>query len=266
MAGHGETRLKPGESRGGMLRQVEPGRLRVEHPLVVNAKDGSVLVQVSAGAFEMGSNESEGNMNEHPRHRVELSAYWIGVYAVTNAQYLRFVQATGHRAPDNSRHLEKVLGEHPVTDVSWDDSLAYASWAGCELASEAQWECACHGPLGLAYPWGEGWDETKCRNDKNKGNELTSAVYEYAKGVSGWGTYNQSGNVWEWCADWYDENYYTNSPKEDPVGPQRGPSRVFRGGSWRYVDADFFRAAYRTWYDPASRGGGLGLRLVRTAS
>lgn len=254
------------DSRGGMLRQIERGRFRVEHPLAVNAKDGSLLVHVPAGEFEMGSAEGEGNVNERPRHRVELSGYWIGVYAVTNAQYLRFVEATGHRAPGNTRHREKGLADHPATDVSWDDSLAYAKWAGCKLASEAQWERACRGPLGLAYPWGEDWDETKCRNDRNKGSERTSVVYGYAKGVSGWGTYNQSGNVWEWCADWYEEKYDTSSAKKDPRGPERGSYRVFRGGSWRYGGPGFFRAAYRGWYDPGSLGGGAGFRLVRAAS
>ncbi len=72
--------------------------------------------------------------------------------------------------------------------------------------------------------------------------------------------------MWEWCADWYDENYYASSPKEGPREPERGSCRVFRGGSWRYGDPGFFRAAYRGWYDPGSRGGGLGLRLVRAAS
>src|SRR3990172_8495306 len=223
-------------SRGGMLRHIERGRFRIEHPLAVNAKDGSLLVRVPAGEFEMGSAEGEGNANERPRHRVELSGYWIGGYAVTNAQYLRFVEATGDRAPGNTRDREKGL------------------------------ERECQGPLGLAYPWGEDWDETKCLNDKNKGSDQTGVVYGYAEGVSGWGTYNQSGNVWEWCADWYDENYYASSAKKDPTEPERAPCRVFRGGSWRYMDPGFFRAAYRGWYDPGSRGGGLGLRLVRAAS
>lgn len=254
------------DARAGMLQQIEPGRYGLQHPLAVNARDGSVLVRVPAGEFEMGSPEGEGNVNEHPRHRVKLSTYWIGIYAVTNAQYLKFMQASGHRAPDNARHLEPARANHPVTDVSWDDCAAYANWAECELASEAQWERACRGPAGFAYPWGNDWDESKCHSDMNRGAELTSVVYGYPKGVSGWGTYNQSGNVWEWCADWYDEDYYAKSPLQDPQGPSQGVCRVFRGGSWRYVDPGFFRCAYRTWYDPASRGAGLGLRLVKSAS
>ena len=235
-------------------------------PLAVNAADGSVLVYVPEGEFEMGSAEGKGSRDERPRHRVKLSGYWIGVHAVTNAQYLKFVQATGHRVPDNPGHWEAGLKDHPVTDVSWEDSAAYAKWAGCELASEAQWEKACRGPKGLAYPWGNEWDEGKCRNDQNKGSDTTSVVYGYPKGASGYGTYNQSGNVWEWCADWYGEKYYANSPKEDPGGPAGGSARVDRGGSWWNGDPDYFRAAYRNSYDPGRRYGLRGLRLVRAAS
>ncbi len=247
---------------GGILRQLEPGRFRAEHPLVVNVRDGSVLVYIPAGLFEMG----DGQESNCPKHVVELSAYWIGVFAVTNAQYLRFVEATGHRAPDNSRHRESGLADHPVTDVSWDDSVAYAGWAGCELATEAQWEKAARGPQGLIYPWGKEWDETKCRHWGNKGNETTCAVYGYPQGASRYGTYNQSGNVWEWCADGYDDTYYQRSPKKDPRGPEGGASRVLRGGGWRYDDPGDFRAADRSGGVPGYGYDDQGLRLVRAAS
>jgi formylglycine-generating enzyme required for sulfatase activity len=238
------------------------GQLRIEHPLVVNARDGSILVYVPAGAFEMG----DGQDSDCPQHRVELSAYWIGVYAVSNAQYLKFVQATGHRVPANERHRDSALADHAVTDVDWNDSVAYAQWAGCELASDAQWEKACRGPLGFIYPWGNNWDATKCRHNSNRGSETTCAVYGYAQGASGYGTYNQSGNVWEWCGDWYGEKYYGESPSQDPRGPAGGSNRVSRGGSWRYDDPGNCRGAYRYWYDPGFRNVRLGLRLVRAAS
>ena len=236
------------------LREVEPGRFLIEHPLAVNAKDGSILVHIPEGEFEMG----DGKDSNCPKHRVHLSAYWIGVYCVSNAQYLKFAEATGHRAPGKAAH--------PVTDVSWDDAVAYAKWAGCELATEAQWDKAARGPQGLIYPWGNDWDATKCRNDKNKGNETTCAVQGYPLGVSGHGTYNQSGNVWEWCADWYEDGYYGKSPKRDPRGPEGGSDRVSRGGSWGYGVPVIFRGAYRDWRGPGYRNDYLGFRLVRTLS
>src|SRR5262249_14804889 len=92
-------------------------RERPRNRIVVNAKDGSVLVHVPAGEFDMGSAEGRGSGDERPKHKVELSGYWIGVYAVTDRQYLKFMAATKHRAPDSTRHKEAGLTGHPVTDV-----------------------------------------------------------------------------------------------------------------------------------------------------
>ena len=243
------------------FREEAAGRLRAEHPLAVNAKDGSVLVYVPNGSFEMG----DGRNGDCLKHRVEVSGYWIGVYAVTNAQYGRFVEATGHRAPDNSIWRDAAKQDHPVTDVSWDDAVAYANWAGCVLPTEARWEKAARGPVGLIYPWGNEWDPSRCRHDKNRGGETTIAVSGYASGVSGYGTYQQSGNVWEWCSDWYDENHYRSSPPRDPGGPSGGSFRVYRGGCWWSVAPAIFRAANRLRNSPGHRNDYLGFRLARIA-
>ncbi|MEI7994819.1 MAG: formylglycine-generating enzyme family protein [Methylococcaceae bacterium] len=260
------------DTPGGILQEIKPGHYRIEHPLAINPKDGTVLVYVPAGTFEMG----DGKDTDCPKHPVELSAYWIGVACVTNAQYLKFVQETGHRPPDQSdyssyppvwkgKHYPPEKARHPVVCVSWDDAQAYARWAGCQLPSEAQWEKAVRGPKGLIYPWGPEWSPDKCRHDKNRGNETTAPTYGYPQGASGYGTYNQSGNVWEWCEDWYAETYYQNSPPRDPTGPASGSSRVSRGGSWWRVDPDRFRAAYRLRFVPDYRLGRRGFRLVRSA-
>ena len=236
------------------------GRYRAVSPLAVNAKDGSVTVGVPAGEFEMGDGK-EGNC---PKHRVYLDGYWIGVYCVTNGQYGRFVTETGHRAPENQRWKEEGNAAHPVTDVSWEDCAAYANWAGCFLPSEAQWEKAARGPVGLIYPWGKKWDAGKTRHDGNKGIEQTCAVWGYGVGVSGYGTYQQSGNVWEWCADWHGE-YEKTGVVWNPTGPGTGSARVVRGGCWWNGVASTFRGAYRYWNVPSFRFDRLGFRLARIA-
>ena len=240
--------------------KTSQGKLELQHHLAVNAKDGSVLIRIPAGESEMG----DGKDTDCPVHKVYVGEYWIGVYCVSNGQYGRFVRETKHREPENQLWQKKELQEHPVVDVSWDDAVEYGKWAGLELPTEAQWEKAARGPLGLVYPWGGEWEEgKKCRNSGNKGNEQTAGVSGYPNGVSGYGTYQQSGNVVEWCSDWYDKEYYKKSPARDPKGPETGSNRVLRGGSWGYGDASFFRGSYRNYDAPGYRFGIMGFRLVR---
>ncbi|NCC58436.1 MAG: trypsin-like serine protease, partial [Synergistales bacterium] len=160
-------------------------------PRSVTARDGSVLLLVPAGEFEMG----DGKDGDNPKHRVHLDAYYIGKYAVTNAQYAKFVRATGHRPPNNTIWDDSKFANHPVVNVSWDDAMAYARWAGCTLPTEAQWEKAARGPKGYVYPWGNSWDPSKLRHGGNRGNGTTASVDAYPGGVSGYGTYQQAGNV-----------------------------------------------------------------------
>ena len=245
---------------------------RAAHALVVNAKDGSVLVYVPGGEFEMG----DGQETNCPKHRVEVDGYYMGLYCVSNRQYARFVGETRHRAPNTADFRTPVWQgdrcpegklDHPVVCVDWSDAQAYAQWAGCALPTEAQWEKAARGPLGLIYPWGNEWNEGKCRNCANKRNEQTSAVWGYGVGASGYGTYQSSGNVWEWCADWYEEMAHdTTRVVKNPTGSARGSYRVARGGGWRVGDALEYRGAYRGGDNPACRYVSQGFRLARAAS
>ena len=221
--------------------------------LVINDRDGSVLVYVPPGEFEMG----DGEDSDCPKHRVWLDGYYVGIYAVTNAQYKQFVDDTGHRAPDKA--------DHPVVCVSWDDAQAYAKWAGLSLPTEAQWEKAARGPRNWKYPWRGEWDGACCRHDGNHGSETTCPVYGYPRGASGYGCYNMSGNVWEWCEDWYDDAYYGKSSARNPRGPEGGSLRVYRGGCW-IRDASRCRASFRYGYAPGFRYVFLGFRLVRSVS
>lgn len=222
------------------------------------ARDGSLLVRIPAGEFVMGDGQEENC----PRHRVWLDEYWISLYCVTNLQYGWFVQETGHRPPGHSDWTNPSLQDHPVVCVSWDDALAYAEWAGCMLPTEAQWEKAARGPKGTAYPWGNEWDASRCRHNGNRGTETTAPVHAYPGGVSGYGCWNMIGNVWEWCRDWYGENYYRSCPFRNPDGTEQGSLRAYRSGSWKGSSAPVFRAACRYGHDPLVQDPRLGFRLT----
>jgi formylglycine-generating enzyme len=229
--------------------------------IIENSKDGSLLGLVPEGKFLAGD----------PPFKVELPAFYLGLTCVTNRQYQRFVRETGHRAPDKADFGDPVwkggafppeVGEHPVVCVNWDDAQTYCAWAGLRLPSELEWEKGARYLDGRKYPWGADWEEAKCRNDKNKGNGKTAGVWDYAAGTSEWGGYQQSGNVWEWCADWHDGNAYERYRQGDLKAPGGGTNRMSRGGSWYLDNPGLFAASYRFGLDPEYRSFYRGFRCV----
>ena len=221
-----------------------------------NQQDGTVLIRVAAGAFVIGSDHDP---SERPPHEVRLAACWIAKAAVTNAQYRRFVQATGHQSAGEWERWAQRWGDGcPVVDVSWHDAMAYCQWAGLRLPTEAEWEHAARGSHGLRYPWGDAWDASRCRNSVGGGVGSAgqpAAVGSYPQGASPFGCLDMSGNVWEWCSSRYTPYPYSASDgREDLTGDAL---RSLRGGTWYLNHPDGFRAAIRIGTHPGDSNGGF---------
>lgn len=215
------------------------------------------MIALPGGTFQMGSNEYD---NEKPIHPVTLSPFHIGKYQVTQAQWQAVMR-------DNPSYLK---GDNlPVEQVSWEMAtdfcrqLSEKTGKEYRLPTEAEWEYACRAGSTTRYCFGD--DDAKL--------EKYAWYYENAEGKThpvgerlpnDWGLHDMHGNVWEWCQDWYDKNYYRQSPKENPPGPSLGEHRVVRGGSWGFIS--LCRSANRNWLAPGSFDHILGFRVCCVAS
>ena len=295
------------------------------------------MVWIPGGAFRMGRDPGlcdsplccmAGVKDALPIHEVEIDGFWMDRTDVTNAQFQRFVRATGYktvaerasdglpagsfvfRPPDKVPDLKNPMlwweftpgadwrrpegpggsidgrMDHPVVQVCWYDAVVYARWAGKRLPTEAEWEYAARDGLdGKRYAWGDElrpdgkwraniWQgDFPVRNTLDDGFRGTAPVGSFPP--NGYGLYDMSGNVWQWCADWYRPDYYERSPRRNPPGPDDSldpnepgvPKRVQRGGSFLCSDV------YCQGYQPGSRGKGqpnsaashIGFRCARSA-
>jgi iron(II)-dependent oxidoreductase len=219
------------------------------------------MVFVPAGEFIMGSSGTEAD--EKPRQKVFVNGFYIDRHEVTNAEYRKFVEATGRFAPDFLDDSDLGKPDNPVVAVSFDDAVAYAKWVGKRLPTEAEWEKAARGIDGRVYPWGDKFNSKKAnKQGADEGFGYTAPVDKFQEGISPYGALNMSGNAWEWCADFYQENYYTTTGRKNPKGPKNGFSRVIRGGSWD-SDIDSLRTSNRSAAAPETRRYDLGFRCVK---
>lgn len=294
-----------------------PSRLPVNNDLskIIPANDSTEgMILIPAGSFMMGAGDKEGRSDEYPQHKVTVDSFLIDATEVTNAEFTKFIYATGYTTtaekkpdwnelkrqlapgtpkPDESllipaslvftppghpvplndvsqwwewrqgaswKHPQgpesDIVGKdnYPVVQISWYDAMAYCKWAKKRLPTEAEWEWAARGGLiNKKYPWGDETIETgRVKANTWQGNfpdnntkvdhyYLSSPVKTYAP--NHYGLYDMAGNVWEWCSDWYREDYYDQLKKlesHDPAGPTAGfdpmqpliPKKVMRGGSF----------------------------------
>ena len=240
------------------------------------------LVRIPSGEFWMGSTpeqlrqagvEPDHAKAEQPQHRVMLGEYFIGKYPVTCREYQVFVQDSGRSAPQgwSGDQFPPERGDHPVTNVSWEDAQAYCAWLKAKtgreyrLPTEAEWEKAARGSDGRMFPWGDSFDKEKANVGGFVGG--TTPVGQYSpQGDSPYGCADMAGNVWEWCLDWYGEDEYARRFKagksvEAPHGPESGDPRVLRGGSF-LTSPGLARCAYRLRDSPRSWLVNLGFRAV----
>ncbi len=225
-------------------------------------KTGLKLVKIPAGSFLMGSNYQP---DEQPIRRVTLSSFHMSKTEITVGQYKRYCEATGEKmpiAPDFNKGWSKL--DHPIVRVSWDDAKGYCAWAGVLLPTETEWEYASRGGLeGKKYPLEDAWHGSKCANSVSPYKPSgTVPVGSYA--ANGYGLHDMSGNVWEWCTDWYSDKY-NPSDTNNPQGSPTGIMRVLRGGSWFNTNPDLFRCAFRYFnylLNPDGRSGDGGFRVV----
>ena len=243
------------DSETEKISYLLPSGFRYKSEFVLCEKDMSEMAIIESGYFYMG--KENGREDERPVHKIYLNTYLIDRYPVTWNQYLLFCKETGH--PEPIKPKWKNFEDHPVVCVTWQDAVAYCNWVGKTLPTEAQWEKAARGGLWLdgvksklkanplnqrTYPWGDQQVEENniWRSNFEKtpqyGNRRTSPVGIFKEGTSPYQCMDMSGNVWEWCSDFYEEHYYHQSPEKNPQGPETGSYHVIRGGCWNSNQKD----------------------------
>jgi len=224
---------------------------------------GSTMVLVPEGKFIMGRDAP--NTDEVPAHEVYLESFYIDTFEVTNEMFAMFLDMQGIEDGPEARRLFEPsdqsvmfragrwapaagLEKHPMVCITWKGAQMFADWTGMALPTEAQWEKAARGADGRLYPWGNKFTPDLC-NCKQSGILHTTPVNKYEAGISPYGCWDMAGNVWEWCYDWYNAQYYAGSPAKEPLGPPSGEMKVLRSGGWG-ADASSMHCSARYYAPP----------------
>lgn len=259
-----------------------------------NIKD-LLFMKVPAGTFDMGDNE--GSEDEIPAHKVNITNFDMSATKISNKQYcdylnsainsgiinatinfvtgtkgefagFEFIKLFGEFDPNNKCwiiysdgvfYVEPGKGKWPVVYVSWYGAKAFADYYSLDLPTEAEWEYAARGGHQYEFATDDGTiNSTKANYDMDIMYPTDVGIYP----PNPYGLYDMSGNVWEWCKDWYDSGYYKVSISDNPQGPEDGEYKVLRGGSWCNA-ASGLRTANRNCRGPDFMGSGAGFRVIR---
>jgi formylglycine-generating enzyme len=221
------------------------------------------LIAIPEGSFLMGSDF--GHDCERPVHRLWINAFALATTQVTNAEYELFLHSTHSAPPPNWADANFSQPQHPVVAVSWFQAIQYCEWLASQtgrpyrLPTEAEWERAARGGLEQKqFSWGDDPPQT-LPDYATRWQTGPEPVARYTP--NGFGLYNIGDNVHEWCSDWYDPNYYTNSPERNPRGPANGQRRASRGGSWRH-QVKVARCSARSSIPPEFQYADYGFRVA----
>ncbi|MFK2929354.1 formylglycine-generating enzyme family protein [Dyella agri] len=260
------------------------------------------MVFIRGGNFAMGSADDMAGPDERPVHTVAVKSFWMDRTEVTVAQFQKFVDATHYETDAEKfgwsgifsiadarwehvdgadwRHPDgpgsRAMPDNPVQHVSWNDAVAYARWTGHRLPTEAEWEYAARGGLaGKTYSWGDvlnpggkimaNWWQGSFPSHNTGADGFVGIAPVASFPPNGYGLYDMTGNVWEWIADWFGQDYYARSPTENPQGPASGSERGLRGGSYLCSEnyCTNYRVAGRSHATPDTSLSNIGFRTVK---
>lgn len=214
------------------------------------SKDCTPMVMIPKGEFLMGMN----NLARcRPVHAVYVDAFWMDAHLVTVKRYKKFLDETGRQppvwwGPQGAVAEAFYQGDNPIVNVNWDDAAAYAQWAGKRLPTEAEWEKAARGGLeGKNFPWGDDAPQGRAWYGQSWPSPKTAQVGSFS--ANGFGLFDMAGNVYQWCADWFDPSYFSSSPSRNPQGPGGGQGRVIRGFAWNAASPT--TGMWRTGFPPS---------------
>jgi eukaryotic-like serine/threonine-protein kinase len=260
------------------------GRVEVKSSglLVTVGPDIDILfARIPAGEFWMGSDlttHMDANLDEGPLHKVWVDEFWMARIPVTCGQYAKFVEATWHPMPTGWKKgglfggvKVEYVKEEPVVNVSWNDAAEFCDWAHVRLPTEAEWEKAARGSDQRIWPWGnekclpgQALPPCNVKDAYRKRPGPSKSWWMSSDSDSPYGIKDMAGNVWEWCQDWYQSDWYSHSPARNPTGPAGGEKRVLRGGSW-FEKLTSARCASRCGEEPSWKDNFIGVRVVLSA-